>query len=192
MPHPEHPKPPAEYNEFKEITCLTANGRQVYINPQEPHLKTHLEGAPNLYHLLPSAIAKVIAESDNVYTDVDMGQDLAPSDLVEIIDADVAAGRVFYAQREGRDTYTRFVSGREREWTRHIALVVKQIKATHQYYLKSAWFGRAVPQTPDDPEYGGTKESFEFWEGTAHTPGHALIAGCEPIKDDSITHTRPW
>ena len=156
-----------------------ANGKKVYADLTSSHLATHFADFPELPALARELLTTQSFDEQEVYVDHDMGRTIGNSDLVETADSD----EIVYAKRRNRDTYTRFVKGRDPIPTSYITVTLSRDDAGN-YELTSAWIGQICPLFPDRP--GATPESKPFWAN------HALVWGNQAIQAGSETIVSPW
>jgi hypothetical protein len=162
-----------------EHIATLANGKKVYADLTGSHLATHFADFPELSNLVKDFLATQSFTEPLVYADYDMGKVVGNSDLVETSDSD----EIVYAKRLNRDTYTRFVKGRDAVPTSYITISLHQ-DSDGNYELSSAWIGQICPLFPDRP--GATAESKSFWTN------HALVWGNQTIQEGTETTVSPW
>lgn len=113
---------------------------------------------------------------------IDFDRIIGKCECVETTDAD----EIVYAIRCERDRHMRFVKNREMEDTSELTLVLFQ-HADH-WKLVSGWFGGRAAREPQDPNSSPKEriEAYDFWSK------HALVWGCQRIREETITETCPW
>jgi len=156
-----------------------ANGKKVYANLTSSHLATHFSDFPELSALVKDFLATQSFNEQEIYIDHDMGKVVGSSDLVEANSSD----EIIYAKRLNRDTYTRFVKGKNSIPTTYITVTLSR-DTDGNYELTSAWIGQICPLFPDRP--GSTAESRSFWST------HALVWGNQTVQEGSETAVSPW
>lgn len=156
-----------------------ANGKKVYADLTNSHLATHFADFPGLPALVREFLTTQSFEGQEVYVDHDMGRMVGSSDLVETTDSD----EIVYAKRRNRDTYTRFVKGKDPVSTSYITVTLTR-DGKGSYELTSAWIGQICPLFPDRP--GATSENKSFWAN------HALVWGNQSIQEGTETTVSPW
>lgn len=139
---------------------------------------------------LDDTTAKVISEVLNkisiqdsgsfVERTVDMGREIAPSKVVETTDKDLP--NIFYAFREGRNKYSRFVSCRSAEMEKNMTVVLKQDeKNKGVYILITAYVGKKAGLEPYDPRARDIDK--EYWRNHAFIPEVTVIVKGSETKE---------
>ncbi|MEK7639150.1 MAG: hypothetical protein AAB388_03255 [Patescibacteria group bacterium] len=157
----------------------TKNGFNVVYDSEHSHAATHFASTPSLLGLVKEALQMTDVSAQNIRFEVDMGQIVGETDLVETTSAD----EIVYALRPFRDRYSRFVKDRRPEPTTYITIELKK-QEDGTYLLYTAYIGRLVPSFP-----GGNvmpEKSREFW---SH---HALVWGRQGIVPGTETTECPW
>lgn len=97
-----------------------------------------------------------------------------------------AEDEIVYAIRRERDRHMRFVKNREMSETRELTLIL--FRHADHWKLVSGWFGGQAAREPQDPNSSPEEriEAYEFW---TH---HALVWGCQRVREETITETCPW
>lgn len=162
-----------------EYFATLANDKKVSADLTGSHLATHFADFPELSALVKEFLVTQSFDEQEVYVDHDMGRVVGSSDLVETDDTD----EIVYAKRFNRDTYTRFVKGRDPVPTSYITVTLT-LDGDGNYELTSAWIGQICPLFPDRP--GATPESKPFWAK------HALVWGNQTIQEGTETEVCPW
>lgn len=155
------------------------NGAEVYYEDTTSHAATHLADTPQLLPVLRLYLEQASFTEDRVRTDVDTGNIIGNTDLVETTPAD----EIIYAKRLNRDNYTKFVKDRAPSSTTFFTVVLHK-DPEGNYELASAWVGRMAPNFPDD--VSATPESRPFWDR------HALVYGNQAIQPGTLTTVCPW
>ena len=156
-----------------------ANGKQVFFDSSNSHAATHIADTPGLSELVSQYLVTQSFSEPTVYVDYDTGMKIGKSDLVETGEKD----EIVYAKRMNRDTFTRFVIGREPVPCSYITVVLT-MRDDRDYDLSSAWIGRICPAFPDDPK--ATSTSLSFWAA------HALVWGKQAVQGGTKTTQSPW
>lgn len=95
---------------------------------------------------------------------------------------------IFYAQRKGRKTLTKFVKGVEAPECSTISFVLHK-SGENKYRLITAYIGKVAEKEPLDPKIANAEEfkiAKTFWDT------HALIEGSQKIYPNTITKECPW
>lgn len=95
---------------------------------------------------------------------------------------------IFYAQRKGRKTLSKFVRGRESEECTCITFVISKT-TVQRYKILTAYIGYKSEREPLDPSISNEEEfdrCKEFWSN------HALVEDSQTIFANSITNECPW
>jgi hypothetical protein len=95
---------------------------------------------------------------------------------------------IFYAQRKGRRTLSKFVKGKEPIDSSSITFVLAK-STTQRYKILTAYIGYNSEREPDDPSISNEEEfnqCKQFWNN------HALVEGSQQIFANSITTECPW
>jgi cold shock CspA family protein len=156
--------------------------RKVYTNKSGikfiPRIKrTHIHDGVESY--LPFVYEQITEfELEYFRRGVEFPSIVGLSDCVETDDQDI----VFYAIREGRHGFTRFVINRESLPTKWITIVLRKLSSYYQ--IITCYFGEPAPCEPGDSY--ATEDSLEFWLS------HALVFGNEAIIEGSRTYDNPW
>ena len=97
---------------------------------------------------------------------------------------------IIYAKRKGRDIYTRFVKGKQKQEVNSIVVILKQnAYKPEEYYVVTAYPGFKSCKEPQDSnikDKGELKECLAFWRK------HALVYDESMIDTGSITDQCPW
>lgn len=160
-----------------EFLATSSNGAEVFTDLANTNVRLHLIEYPNLLELVKIVVQNSVLEGDNVGLEYDMGIVVGQTSCVETTDTD----EIVYAKRLQRDSYSRFVKGRDLEDTSFVAAVF--FKKGSGYLLWSAWCGRLVPTSPDSE--GRMRTSEGFWDN------HALVYDPEIIQKDTERIDRP-
>lgn len=130
--------------------------------------------------LLPEVLAKIDAEGRGFFVaTVDLGRIIGKQTRVSTTGKDV----IVYAQRVGRQGFSRFVKNREPESCSQVTVILKKGDGG-EYILISGWIGtRAEPEPWDQKR---TEQSVPFWSQSA------LIFGSEPIVQGTLCYQCPW
>ena len=152
----------------------------VYDDEGTPHVDA---GANRrLRHALPSCLPE--AENDYIKKTVFFNKVIGQSVRVLTTDEDVTAGRIYWAQREGRRGLSRFVENREPVGTQQLTFIIKRMP-DGLWWCRSAYFGMTLPE-PFSTKGKKKHRSKAFWSN------HAFVAGSVPIVADTMTRECPW
>lgn len=163
---------------MKVFLTTSRNQQPVYIDYEATKVALHVQETPHLLDLVKEVIVSETLEGENVAIEKDLGRIVGETTLVETTDAD----EIVYAQRLGREKYTRFVMHKAAQPTRYVTVILHNID--NVYYLWSAWCGQLVPTAP-----GGSDEmpkSQGFWKN------HALVFDETIIQQGSAQTICPW
>lgn len=164
---------------IKEYLARTKNGHDVFVDMESSHAATHLTHHPHLIDFVKKVIPTVEVSGDHLRVDVDMGEEVGLSDLVETTDGD----EIVYAKRPFRNQYSRFVKQRAPVATSWVTIDIRKDDGGG-YYLYTAFIGKLSPSFP-----GGTylpDQSKEFWSR------HALVWGPQEVVPGTETTKCPW
>ena len=110
---------------------------------------SHLDDVTS--QLLPEALEKISLDKGIQFTEetVDMAREIAQSKVVETTSEDDE--NIYYAIRQGRYQYSRFVKGKQPEMSHHMTVVLKQdSEDTSKYVLITAYTGEKAGLEPYD------------------------------------------
>ena len=164
----------------KQFVTKTKNGFDVFVDTETSHASTHLKDHPELLALMQEVISNYIATEEKVRFETDMGRIVGKMDLVETSDSD----EIFYAKRQNRDKYTRFVKNREPEPTSFVTIELQK-KSDTRYEVFTAFIGRLTPSFPVDKN-DTNEENRKYWKN------HALAIGNQEFMPETITMECPW
>jgi hypothetical protein len=157
----------------------TKNGHDVLFNTDTSHALTHFQKNPGLQKLVQKSIPKLIATKEIERYEIDIGEFVGMSDLIET----TADDKIIYALRPLRLQYSRFVKNKQPQPTLYIVIDLRK-DTDGIYTLYTAYIGKLTPSFP-----GGDfmpEQSKEFW---SH---HALVWGTQEIIEGSETTENPW
>ncbi|MHC1716364.1 MAG: hypothetical protein AB9915_00505 [Candidatus Dojkabacteria bacterium] len=139
--------------------------------------RSHLDDVTS--QILPEALSKISLEKGIAFTEqtVDMERDIAGSKVVETTTEDNE--NIYFAIREGRFQYSRFVKGREPLMSRHMTVVLKQDSGDiNKYVLITAYVGGKAGLEPYDKR--AQESDMEYWRTHAFVSELvAVIPGTE-------------
>lgn len=150
-----------------ELLAVSKNNQSVFVDVENTNVKLHLLEYPNILELVKIVAQNSVLEGANVGIEYDMGEVVGKTSCVQTTDSD----EIVYAKRLQRDSYSRFVKGRELEDTHFVSAVFFQ--KDYGYLLWSAWCGNLVPTSPDAE--GRMRTSVGFWANHALVYDAALI-----------------
>ncbi len=156
----------------------TKNGFKVYVDMEASHASTHFAHHPKLIDAVIKAITAIDAVENIIRLEMDMGEEIGTTDLVETSDQD----EIVYAKRPLRTSYSRFVKNKKSRPTSWITIDIR--KSGDVYNLYTAFVGRLTPSFP-----GGNylpEQSRDFWAN------HALVWGSQEIVAGTETTQCPW
>ncbi len=152
----------------------------------ESHFKQH----PAVLANIPEALEKVVDQLQSYKDDsfikktVDLNKVIGKREAIELKGNE----EVYYAQRMGRRTLTKFVRGVEAEDCSCITFIVSKVN-DKKFRLITAYIGYSAEKEPLDPAIK-TEEEFnrakEYWSKTA------MIEGTQAIYQNTITTECPW
>lgn len=149
------------------------------------HMKLHRNVMPFIAEAIELANAQTLTVRQNgcVSVTVDFGRLIGFSECVPVVCDD---DNVVYAIRQGRDRHMRFVKNRPTPAVSRLTMIFFQIPGG--WRLVSAWFGDQAAREPQDPGCTAAERvaAYEFWNA------HALVWGTQPVREHTITDTRPW
>lgn len=163
----------------KELLGMTTNGALVYLEPDTSHAVTHFAHQSKLRAAVEKVIPTLDGGPDWIRIEHDTGDVVGTTDLVATTDGD----DIVYAKRPRRQTYSRFVKGKQSLPTSWITIALRKTEE-HEYKLYTAFVGRSTPSFP-----GGDylpEQSKEFWSK------HALVWGSQEVIPGSETKECPW
>ena len=151
---------------------------------------SHFIQHPNVLANIPEAIEKIVHELESekngsfIKKTVDLGKVIGKREAIELNGDE----KIFYAQRIGRKTLTKFVSGVKAEDCSSITFIVSKV-ADNKFRLITAYVGYSAEKEPLDPSIK-TEEEFnrakKYWDNTA------MIDGMQVIFPNTITTKCPW
>lgn len=163
--------------EPKQFLCKSANGIDVFIDPNSTNIGVHTVENPELMDLVKEGLSQSMVSGENVALEIDMGRIIGITNCIETTEDD----EVIFARRIGRTSYSRFVKNREPEETNILAIILH--KKLRGYNLWSAWCGKLVPTKRDITGKMRTIEG--FWDN------HALVYDPKIIEPGSERQSRP-
>lgn len=170
---------PASKRDKRECVGALGNGARVVVGLEGTHAATHLQTNPELLTLVKEALPKLVHPEAGGDFEVDLGRIIGESSCIETRPTD----EIVYAKRPNRDSYTRFVVGRETVPASTVVVRLEKV-ADDEYNLFTAYVGHAAPEFPiskdDDPE------RIAFWNT------HALVWGTQPVLPETVTKDCPW
>ena len=165
----------------KELLGHTAGNFPVHLNEKSSHAQTHLIQHPLLLDAVKKAIPTIEGDDDIIRIQVNAGEIIGTTDLVETSPDD----EIVYAKRVARDIYSRFVKNKQPIPTSTITIDIrKETSSAPSYYLYTTFIGGVTPSFP-----GGEflpQQSVEFWST------HALVWGTQEIIAGTETTVCPW
>lgn len=163
----------------RELFAVSKNGIRITYDPVHSHASTHFKDTPQIRPYVKRIIEQTNVSGENMEFDVDTGQILGMSDLVQTNEHD----EIVYAIRKNRDRHMRFTKSQQPQPSSMVAVSLTRIdNATYDLY--SAWLGRQTPPTPNSPH--ANTESKPFWSS------HALVWGTQEILPGTETENCPW
>lgn len=153
---------------------------------KEAHFHQHPEVINFLYEALSKIQTQLLQMPENSYLTqtVDLERNLGKSHCVSLKGDE----KVFYAQRTGRTTLTKFVEGVESQDCSCVTVILYKNSA-NKYKILTAYVGFESSKEPLDPTIKNVEDfniAKQFWEN------HALIAGSQKIYKNTITTECPW
>lgn len=162
--------------------CSSANNCAVYFNSVDSHTATHFEDAPQLQEIATNVISTKMLEGAIVTLEVDMGNSIGVTDVVEVDVSD----EIVYAIRKNREDQglVPFTKSRKQQPSSLVSLyLVKRDSST--YELSSAWIGEF--ESPSFPMMkNADAQSKPYWSK------HAFVWGSQQIIPDSVVANCPW
>lgn len=165
-----------------EYLCDSANGKHVVYDPVGSHTATHFEDTPHLRDLAIRILTKKVLEGSIVAEDVDMGEVVGESHVVEVDDGD----DIVYAMRKNRKDqgYVPFTKTRIAEPSSLVSIYLTE-KNDATYELASAWIG-AYASPPFPQMENAIPDSIPYWRK------HAFVWGSQEIIDGTEISEYPW
>lgn len=159
-----------------EELCISANGKKVIYDPINSHTATHFNDAPNLRNITIKLISNTRLSENIVAKDIDMGEIIGNSDVVDVDDTD----EIIYAIRKNREDqgYVPFTKSRTSQPTSYISIHLVKLDSL-TYKLSSVWFGNY--DSPPFPQMeNATDDSIHYWSKHAFVWGNQeIISGSE-------------
>ena len=150
----------------------------------------HFHQHKDVIEYLHTALERVISEirllpvGETIKKTVDLHKIIGKSHCVELNGDE----EIFYAQRKGRKTLSKFVRGRAATDCSCITFVLSKA-TTVRYKVLTAYIGYKSEREPLDQSISNEEEfnrCKEFWDK------HALVEGSQSIFPNSITTQCPW
>ncbi len=157
----------------------TKNNLDVYYDDESSHASTHISKTPKLLEYVKKIIPTAEANGSGIRFDIDTGEEVGSTDLVETTDGD----EIVYAMRPLRTQYSRFVKNKQPQPTRWVTIDLRK-SGEAEYNLYTCFIGRLTPSFP-----GGDflpNQSLDFWSK------HALVWGGQEIVPNTETTECPW
>lgn len=172
---------------FEEPIKLKMQGKVFYV--KEAHFHQH----PEVFHYLQEALEKLmkedrlsdLQEKGMVKISLDFGYSLGTSDCIETTPED----EIFYAQRRGRSTFTRFVKNRVAPECSTLTMVLAQGNKPNRINVVTAYVGYQAEKEPLD---GSIKNRDDFEKSVEFWKTHALIEKSQRIYNNTMTTECPW
>ncbi len=168
----------------EEIGKITIRGST--FGYKTSHFQQHKDVLEHLHKALERVISEIrlTPVGQTIKKTVDLHKIIGQSHCVELNGDE----EVYYAQRKGRRTLSKFVRGREAEDCSCITFVLAK-STINRYKILTAYIGYMSEREPLDPSISDENEfnrCKEFWEK------HALVDGSQNIFANSITAECPW
>lgn len=163
---------------MRDFLAKTKNGFDVYVDTESSHATTHFAHHPKLIDAVKGTIPSIETNEDVVRVEVDTGEEVGTTDLVETSEQD----EIIYAKRPLRTQFSRFVKNKNSKPTGWITIDMR--KDGEVYDLYTSFVGRLTPSFP-----GGNylpEQSKEFWSK------HALVWGSQEVMPGTETTQCPW
>lgn len=150
------------------------------------HFDQHLEVLQYLQEALQKILPDLNSEKNGNYIKktIDLEKVLGKREAIELNGDE----EVFYAQRKGRRTFTKFVKNVEPQDCSSITFVLHKIEP-NRFKIFTAYIGFAAEKEPLDP---GIKTQEEFNRAKAYWDKTAMISESQEIIEESITTVCPW
>jgi hypothetical protein len=168
-----------------ETLKIKTHGKVFYA--KESHFHQH----PEVFRYLTEALNMLLDKGalDNLQgtlkTSVDFAEPIGTTDCIPTEPED----EIFYAQRRGRKTFTRFVKNKQAPECSTLTMVLAQGNKPNRINVITAYIGYQAEREPLDNSIK-TQEEFarcvEFWKN------HALIEKSQRIYSNTITTECPW
>ncbi len=143
-----------------ELIGTLNDAQKVFNTPS-----SHVHDNPELPALLSQALGKIDSAGRDFFIEsIDFGKDVGFSRCIETLDND----DIIYAQREGRQGFTRFVKNREPVPTSFVTVILKKIP--EGYKLITAFVGPQAEREPWDKNIVDESERDRvehFWKSHA-------------------------
>ncbi len=166
----------------QEFLCRSANGMNVFFDPEDSHTSTHFNDAPNLRDVVTEFIASKDLVGELVAGDVDMGRVIGVSDVVEVNKED----DIVYAMRHKREDqgYVPFTKSQKSQASSRLSFyLVRQDPET--YELSSTWVGEY--DSPNFPQMDNASPDSEFYWRK-----HAFVWGSQEVIPGTERSDCPW
>jgi len=169
---------------FSENSKITVRGS--VFSYKTTHLQQHKDVLEHLHRALERVISeiRIVPVGETIKKTVNLHKIIGQSHCVALNGDE----EVFYAQRKGRRTLSKFVRGREAEDCSCITFAISKT-TTSRYKILTAYIGYISEKEPLDPSISNEQEfnrCKDFWNN------HALVEGSQNIFIDSITYECPW
>jgi hypothetical protein len=172
---------------FDETIKLKIKGTVFYV--KEAHFHQH----PEVFEYLTEGLKQLVdnnaigelQEKGVVKISLDFGRILGTSDCIETNPDD----EIFYAQRRGRKTFTRFVKNKVAPDCSTLTMVLAQGNKPNRINVVTAYVGYQAEKEPLD---GSIKNRDDFEKSVQFWKTHALVEKSQRIYNNTITAECPW
>lgn len=157
---------------------------------KQSHLHQHLDVQQYLYEALGKflEIENNYLQEDTMKVSINLGRVIGKTICVPI--KDMPQENIFYAQRKGRRTFTKFVRNVEPIDCSTLTIVMQRNKENKESYkILTAYIGTVAEKEPLDPSIKTAAEfktAVEFWNN------HALTEKSQNIYMNTKTLDCPW
>lgn len=168
----------------KEIEKIKVSGASFAY--KTAHFHQHSDVICHLSEAFKKALPELelVPIGETYKTVVDLGRVIGHTACVALTGNE----EIFYAQRKGRKTLTKFVKGIDAPECSTISFVLHK-SGENKYRLITAYIGKVAEKEPLDPKIENQEEfniAKTFWDN------HALIEGTQKIYLNTVTTECPW
>lgn len=167
-----------EINKIK-IKGISFSYKPTHFHQHKNVVSYFQEALENIFHELKDE--KV--ETSFIKT-IDLKRSLGNSECIALTGGE----DIYYAQRKGRSTFTKFVKQVEPQDCSSITIILNKVTA-NRYKIITAYIGYAAQKEPLDP---AIKSEEEFNKAKEYWSTHALIDQSQKIYTHTITTECPW
>ena len=169
---------------FDETSKLKIQGN--VFSYKNSHFHQHQNVLFHFNEALTMLLPKIkdIKNGSFIKETVDLNRIIGKREVIELTGNE----DIYYAQRKGRKTLTKFVSGVQAQDCSCITFVLSKIN-DNKFKILTAYIGYMAEKEPLDPSIKNENEfniAKEYWDKTA------MIEGSQKIYKNTITRECPW